>query len=222
MLATLHPETLSFLKGLKKNNNKVWFDENRATYDAIRKQLLMVLQEIIEEMASIYPELVGVRANDCLFRINRDIRFSNNKNPYKLNLAAGISPGGRKSVQPGFYLHIEPNGASYIGGGLYRPETPVLKAIRQEIDYNGSSFLQIVRQKKFVKSFGDLYDDKINGNPRGYQSDNEMISWLRYKSFIAGTDLSDIEIMSKDLIKNCVKQFALLMPLIHFLKRAVD
>jgi hypothetical protein len=58
MLATLHPETLSFLKGLKKNNNKVWFDENRATYDAIRKQLLMVLQEIIEEMASLYPELL--------------------------------------------------------------------------------------------------------------------------------------------------------------------
>ncbi len=221
MAATLHSETLSFLKGLSKNNNKVWFDKHRDTYDAIRKQLLLVIQEIIDEMNSVYPALNNLKASDCLFRINRDVRFSNNKAPYKLNFAAGISPGGRKSVQPGFYLHIEPNGKSYVGGGLYRPEPPVLKAIRQEIDYNGKDFLKVVKQKNFVKTFGDLYDDKISGNPRGYQSDNEMIQWLRYKSFIAGIDISDSDVLSKSIVKDCVKQYTLLMPLLQYLQRGL-
>jgi uncharacterized protein (TIGR02453 family) len=207
MPETLHPKTLSFLKELKQNNNKAWFDAHRDTYDVIRKQLLIVIQEIINELNAVYPSLADLKANDCLFRIYRDVRFSKNKEPYKHNFAASIAPGGRKSIYPGYYLHIEPNGKSYIGGGLYRPQPAILNAIRQEIDYNDNDFLQIVKQNNFVKTFGNLYDDKVQGNPRGYSSDNKMITWLRYKSFIAGKELSDNDVYSKNFVKTCVKHY---------------
>ncbi len=222
MSPQLHPDTLKFLNELKQNNNKIWFDTNRVRYEAIKKQLLIVIDELIVELTKVYPLIAGLKASESLFRINRDIRFSKNKSPYKAHFAASITPGGKKSPHPGFYFHIEPSGNSYLGGGVYQPESTVLKAIRQEIDYNAKEYLQIVRNKHFVKTFGELYDEKISGVPRGYDKTNEMLPWLRYKSFIAGIEMKDSEVMSKHFIKLAVKHYKVLIPYLKFIERSFD
>src|SRR5687768_16744933 len=122
----LEPQTLTFLKALKKNNNKPWFDAHRAEYEAARIDFRNFIQLVIDALQKKDTTITGLTARDCLFRINRDIRFSKDKTPYKSNFGASIKRGGRKSGFAGYYFHCEP-GASFIGGGLWMPEAEPLK-----------------------------------------------------------------------------------------------
>lgn len=213
----LHTDTLSFLTELKTINNKEWFDANRERYELIRKQFLLIVDTLIQELSKHYPPLVGTTSKECVFRINRDIRFSKNKEPYKNHLAAFMAPGGRKSTKPGFYFHIEPLGQSYIGGGVYKPHSTVLHSIRQEIDYNSDAFLKIVRANKFVKEFDGLFEDRLHTVPKGYDKTNEMIEWLKYKSYFAGTSLSDELVSSQKFVTKCMDKYKAVLPLMRFL-----
>src|SRR5690606_37986107 len=126
--------TIKFLKDLKKNNNKHWLDAHRKHYDAARKNFEEFLQQLIDKHALQDPTIKEQVAKQCMFRINRDIRFSKDKTPYKTHFAASINMGGKKSVFGGYYVHVEPGG-SFVGGGVWMPQPPELKKIRQEIDY---------------------------------------------------------------------------------------
>src|SRR4051812_46071466 len=152
----LEPQTLKFLKTLKKNNNKPWFDSHRVQYEAARIDFSNFLQLVIDAVQKSDPSITGLTARDCLFRINRDIRFSKDKRPYKSHFGATIKRGGRKSVYAGYYFHLEP-GQSFVGGGLWIPEPAQLKNLRQEIDYNWDEFEGIIKNKTFKKTYGDLY-----------------------------------------------------------------
>ncbi|HEX8517433.1 MAG TPA: DUF2461 domain-containing protein, partial [Bacteroidia bacterium] len=134
--------TLEFLAKLKKNNTKDWFDKNRKEYDSAKENYKEFLAELILNISKFDPAVKSLEPKDCMFRINRDIRFSNDKTPYKTNIGASIAPGGKKSDSAGYYIHIQP-GASFLAGGVWHPEPPQLNAIRQEIDYNMDEFRKL-------------------------------------------------------------------------------
>lgn len=219
----LEPQTLTFLKQLKKNNNKPWFDAHRAQYEAARIDFQNFIQLVIDRLQQSDPSITGTMARDCLFRINRDIRFSNDKTPYKTNFGASIKQGGRKSGLAGYYFHLEP-GSSFVGGGLWMPEAPIVKAVRQEIDYNWDEFQSIIQAKDFQKIFGDVYkggDVSLATVPKGYEKDNPAIDYLKLKSFIAETAIADEELTTASLHKKTVAAFEALQPLLQFINRAV-
>ena len=220
----LEPQTLKFLTQLKKNNNKPWFDAHRAQYEAARIDFSNFIQLLIEALQKSDTTITGLTSRDCLFRINRDIRFSNDKTPYKSNFGASIKRGGRKSGFAGYYFHLEP-GQSFIGGGLWMPEAATLKNMRQEIDYNWEEFQDILQEKAFQKIYGDLYkggDVRLSTMPKGYEKDNPAADYLRLKSFIAETRIEDEDLSKGSLHKKTLAAFEALQPLLNFINRTIE
>jgi uncharacterized protein (TIGR02453 family) len=213
--------TLKFLKELKKNNNKEWFDANRDKYETSREQIKETVALLIEAISKFDKGIVGLEVKDCMFRINRDVRFSKIKVPYKTNMGFWIGPGGKKSPLAGFYVHIEP-GNCFIAGGNWMPETEHLKKIRQEIDYNGAEFRKIIWNKKFKAIFPELdQDQKAVMAPKGYAKDHEDLEFIKLKSFIFTKQVSDAEIQDPKIFKAIVKDFEVMFPFIAFLRRAI-
>src|SRR5690606_13114364 len=127
--------TFSFLKELKKNNNRDWFSLHKDFYEQAKSDAVQFLDQILRKSVRFEPLLKGVHAEKCIMRIYRDVRFSKNKDPYKTNFGLPF-PGKNAGMEKGgYYLHIEP-GASFVGGGYWMPDPEDLKKIRQEIDYN--------------------------------------------------------------------------------------
>lgn len=220
----LEPQTLRFLSQLKKNNNKPWFDAHRAQYEASRIDFSNFIQLVINALQKSDIAITGLASRDCIFRINRDIRFSKDKTPYKAHFGASIKRSGRKSPFAGYYFHAEP-GASFVGGGLWQPEAPALKAVRQEIDYNWSEFQEIIKNKVFQKTFGDVYkgsDVSLSVMPKGYAKDHEAIGYLKLKSFIAETKIADEDLTKGSLHKKVLSAFEALQPFLNFINRTVE
>jgi uncharacterized protein (TIGR02453 family) len=220
----LEPQTLKFLTQLKKNNNKPWFDAHRAQYEAGRIDFSNFIQLVIDAVQKTDTTITGLGSKECLFRINRDIRFSKNKQPYKTNFGASIKRGGRKSGFAGYYFHLEP-GHSFIGGGLWMPEAAQLKNVRQEIDYNWEEFQSILQEKNFKKIYGDIYQGEevsLTTMPKGYEKDNPAADYLKLKSFIAETPIADEELTKASLHKKTVAAFEALQPLLTFINRALE
>lgn len=220
----LEPQTLRFLSRLQKNNNKPWFDAHRKEYEAARIDFQNFIQLVIDDLQRTDTTIAGVAARDCLFRINRDVRFSNDKSPYKTNMGASIKRGGKKSPFAGYYFHLEP-GKSFVGGGMWMPETAQLKAMRQEIDYCWEEFKALMEEKTFKTTFGDLYrsaETELVTTPKGYEKNNPAINYLKFKSFIAEAPLSDEELTSAALHKKTVAALRTLYPFICFINRTVD
>ena len=219
----LQPATLKFLKDLKKNNNKPWFDANRNKYEDAKKDFGEFIQSVIDKHSKKDGSIKELKAKDCLFRINRDIRFSKDKTPYKTNMGASINRGGKKSIFAGYYFHLEP-GESFAGGGIWMPMPPELKKVRQEIDYNLEEFKKIVSSKKFKSVYGELYkgeDASLVKVPQGFEKDNPAADYLKLKSFLAMKKLTDKDIASKDLEKKVVEAFDALQPLVEFINKAL-
>ncbi len=221
----LQSSTLKFLKDLKRNNNKPWFDANRKRYEAARKDFENFIQQVIDRFSKKDKTLAGIQAKSCLFRINRDIRFSKDKSPYKTNFGASISKGGRKAVDAaGYYFHLEP-GQLFLGGGLYQPVPDALNKVRQEVDYCFKEFKSIIHSRKFKSVYGELDSSPeflLSRVPRGYEADNPAAEYLKLKSYLAITDLGDKEITSKNLLNKTISSFEALKPLIDFLNRALQ
>jgi uncharacterized protein (TIGR02453 family) len=218
----IHSSTFDFLKKLKTNNNKEWFDTNRPLYENIKIEFQLFITELIQSISVFDPSIKQLEAKNCVFRINRDVRFSKNKAPYKSNLSASISPGGKKSFSAGYYIHLQPD-ASYIAGGMWQPETPLIKAIRQEIDYNAEEFKSIITDKKFKKYFTKLSDeDKLISVPKGYSKEHPEIELLKHKSFIVVHSLPNEKVFAKNAVKTVSQACETMYPLIKFLRRACD
>jgi uncharacterized protein (TIGR02453 family) len=221
----LQPATIKFLQVLKKNNSKEWFDLNRKQYEVVKADFAALVDSVIKSFGKKDPSIANLLAKECVFRINRDVRFSKNKAPYKTNLGASISAGGKKGMLAGYYFHLEPGGNSFVGGGLYMAEPDKLKKIRQEIDYNWDAFSKILNHKKFKDQYGDL--DKSEGvtlvrEPKGYEKDNPAIDYIKLKSWIALKPISDKALTEKDLVKTITAAFEALYPMIVFLNSALS
>ncbi|MBI1344406.1 MAG: TIGR02453 family protein [Terrimonas sp.] len=220
----IQASTLRFLKELKKNNHKAWFDENRKRYEAAKKDFEVFIQAIIDRHSQKDPSLAGLMAKNCMFRINRDIRFSKDKSPYKTNFGASINRGGKKAMTAGYYFHLEPGGA-FAGGGIYQPMPGELQQLRQEIDYNFADFKKIISSKKFKSTYGQL--DKspefsLTRIPKGYEAENPAAEYLKLKSYIAMVSFSDKELQSKELVIKTVQAFEALQPLIDFINKGLE
>lgn len=209
-----------FLTALQQNNTKEWFEENRTTYDKLRLEWIDLAAKIIEQTAVFDPEIAKLDPKKCIFRINRDVRFSANKNPYKNNFGISLSKGGKAADFCGYYIHFQP-GESFIAGGSYQPMPDKLAAIRQEIDYNFDEFNKILKHKDFIKHFGTLTGDKLQRPPKGYDAENPAIEYIKHKGFLAVVKLEDKNLTEKDLLKQCEKAFKAMKPLNDFLNRAI-
>lgn len=221
----LEKSTLLFLKDLKKNNHKDWLDTNRKRYDAAKADFAALTDAVIQQLGKKDPFIATLVAKDCTFRINRDVRFSKNKDPYKTNMGMYLSRGGKKSIFSGYYFHLEPGGNSFMGGGLYMPEAEVIKKIRQEIDYNWDEFKKIVSHKKFIACYTKLERNEgmvLSREPKGYEKDNPAIEYIKLKSWVATMPVSDQLLTSDKLVKEITNAFEILHPMITFLNRSLE
>ncbi|WP_226391098.1 DUF2461 domain-containing protein [Penaeicola halotolerans] len=214
-------ELLDFLSSLAENNNKEWMDANRNWYLSVKEAFLEDVAFMLKEASILDPAISLLTPKDCIFRMNRDVRFSPNKAPYKSNMSAYFAAGGKKSMGPGFYVHIQP-GESFVGGGIYMPPADILKKIRKEIDYSGAQLEQIIQEPEFTKTFGSIEGDQLKNSPKDYATDHPYIELLKYKSFVASAPLSDQSIRSGKYLEQSVETFRTMKPFYDFLKMAVE
>jgi uncharacterized protein (TIGR02453 family) len=220
----LESSTLKFLKDLKKNNNKPWFDAHRKQYDAAKMDFENFIQAVLDNHSKNDQDLKELTAKKCLFRINRDVRFSKDKSPYKTNFGASMDKGGKKSGLAGYYFHLEP-GKSFLGGGIWMPQPDALKKVRQEIDYCFDEFKKIITSKKFKTIYGELYTGEgvqLSKVPQGFEKDNPAAEYLKFKSWLVMTDVNDKDLTSKNLLNKTVDAFHLMQPFIKFLNRPLE
>ena len=214
--------TLDFLKKLKSNNNKKWFDKNKNLYLQSKEEVETLVDSLIAGIAKFDKKIpADLKGKDCTFRIYKDVRFSKDKTPYKTNMGAYISPGGRKSMAAGYYIHFEP-GASFLAGGMYMPEPDKLNAIRQEIDYNYAAFDKIFKAPLFKKYFKALDEmEKLKTAPKGYAKDHPHLDLLQHKHYIVSHKLSDKNITDKSAGTIIVDGFKAMHGFVDFLRHAV-
>ncbi|WP_042723218.1 DUF2461 domain-containing protein [Flavobacterium sp. B17] len=216
MSAAISPKVFDFLKKLAKNNNREWFTENKNLYTEAQGNIILFLEDLIKEMSEFDAELGKIDAKKSLFRIYRDTRFSKDKTPYKTNFGASLGMG-KGSQKGGYYLHLEP-GKSFIAGGIYMPESSVLKTLRKEISLYGQDFIKILNDKEFKKYFPELdQDDKLKKVPQGFEKEDPMAEYLKLKSFIVVYNFKDDEITDKNASQDLSKIFKAMKPLNDFL-----
>lgn len=192
-------ETLDFLRKLASNNNRDWFIKNRSKYLEAKENYESFIQGIINKSIDFEPIIRGLEVKDCTYRINRDIRFSNDKTPYKSHFGAFIVKGGKKNGDKfaGYYIHIEP-GKSIIAGGAYVPPSPWLSAIRGKIDDEADRLIKIISDKIFIKYFSKIEGEKLKSAPKGYSSDHPHIDLLKLKSYLVVNEVPDEKVLDPD------------------------
>lgn len=216
--------TLDFLRALKENNNKVWFDQHKSDYTQANDNVLRLVQALLESLIPMEPKFASVNAKDCLFRIYRDVRFAKDKSPYKTNLGISLSTGKKEKPLAGYYIHLEPCDQSFLVGGIYEPNAFDLKKIRNEIDYQYPQWKAILDQPEFVNYFGGLRADKsaLTRLPTGFAQDSPAAAYLKMKSYLASRSLLDVDLVSQSLVTLLLEGMVLLQPLLQFLNQPLN
>ena len=217
-METIKKSTLDFLTGVKCNNNREWFNANRPLYLDAKANFESFVQQIIDKIILFDPIMKGLEAKSCVFRINRDIRFSNDKSPYKSHFGAFIVRGGKQNGDKyaGYYFHVEP-GKSIMAGGAYTPPSPWLSAIREKISEGPEEFIKITKQKDFVKYFGSVDGEKLKTAPKGYPKDHPHIEILKLKSYLVVNESNDKLVLSNDFQDHVINVFKTMKPLNDYL-----
>lgn len=220
-MSQISPSTLQFLKDLKENNNRDWFTENKGRYEEARSNFMEFVDSLIRDISAFDPSIAHQTAKNSVFRIYRDVRFSEDKSPYKTNFGAHFTAAHKRSEmhsRAGYYIHLEP-GQSMLAGGAYMPQGEWLKAIRQEIDYNAEDLKKIISSKTFKEYFGEMEGERLKKAPRDYPQDHPEIELLKHKSFLAVNRCPDELILSDNFSDHCVRVFKALYPFDQFLNR---
>jgi uncharacterized protein (TIGR02453 family) len=210
-------DTLSFLTRLKRNNRREWFNARKDEYDAVvRRPMLAILEQLAVDMRGVAPELhVSPKS---MYRIYRDIRFSENKQPYKTHVAANFWPRDLgKGAGAGMYFHVSPDGV-WIGGGMYAPDTQQLHRVREHIAANVTHFRSIVEAPRFRRALdGGLEGEQLQRVPRGFPRDHDAADFLRYRQFLAGKEFPAGFAASPKFYGGVLDVFRTIAPLIRFL-----
>lgn len=226
--SAIRPAALRFLAGLKRRNTKAWFEANRAIYETeVRAPLKALVEEVDVELARVAPEIIG-DPRRSMFRINRDVRFSRDKSPYKTNAAcwfyhrdAGRGVGGDAHGGAGFYFHFSPT-EIFLGGGIWMPPREALVKLREALAEDVERFEKIVLAPAFRRRFGKLDEEAVlKRMPRGFAEEHPAARWLRYQSFTVGRELSKRELHSPRLAKILARDYAALTPFIRWLNSAM-
>ncbi|MBY0485873.1 MAG: DUF2461 domain-containing protein [Flavobacteriaceae bacterium] len=217
-------EALKFLADLIANNNTEWMHANKKRYENYKKDYHNYIASILAEMKPLDKSLEPLEVKNCTFRINRDIRFSKDKSPYKTNMGVWFSQNRNRKNSPGYYIHFE-TGNSFIAGGVWCPEPSELKLIRKEIEFFHDDLEAIVNDKKFKTEFKDL--DKSEGNmlkkaPKDFDPNHPAIEFLKLKSFTASEKVDDKLFTQPDFSKKIAQKLIALKPMNDFLNRALE
>jgi uncharacterized protein (TIGR02453 family) len=207
---------LGFLDELDRNNNKAWFNENRPAYQTARSLFEQYIDDIIDQLRTS-EHLQGLSAKDCIARIYRDIRFTKDKSPYKINMGAMIAPGGWGAGWLGYYVSIQPHGQSMVAGGLYNPDPEQLNRFRQAIDRDATAFKQLINAGDFVEAFGAIEGERLKTTPKGYDRAHPQIKLLQLKQITAVHRFTDAEVLASDLTNQVVMNCHRLKPFLDYL-----
>ena len=215
---------VAFLKDIKNNNDKKWFDAHKGEYLKAKEEMDDFALQLIDGIASFDESVKGLTLRDTTYRIYRDIRFSPDKTPYKTHMGVYVCKGGKKSGNAGYYFHVEPGGESLLGGnlissGLYMPDPKALKSMREDILYNGEEFLAALHA---AKGFELSRENSLKKVPSGYPADSPYAEYLKLKDVYLEKHFGDNMLMDKDLLKIIVDAFRTTYPLIEHLNRAVE
>ena len=217
-------EAIQFIDDLKANNNTEWMHANKKRYESYKKDYHQFIASILEEMKPLDPSLDLLEVKNCTFRINRDIRFSKDKQPYKTNMGVWLSTNKNRKNSPGYYIHFE-KGGSFIAGGVWCPEVNELKQIRKEIAYFHDDLEKIVKHPTFKKEFKEITREENNvlkKAPKGYEPDHPAIEFLKLKSFTCSQKIDDTLFTEIDFSKKIAQKLIVIKPLNEFLNRALE
>jgi uncharacterized protein (TIGR02453 family) len=221
--AHFNPKLFRFLEDLKANNDRAWFQDNKARYaDEVQAPLIAFVGDFAGKLEKIAPKFVADPrpTGGSIFRIHRDVRFSKDKSPYKTHAAAHFRYGGGKDVHgPGFYLHLEP-GQVFAAGGLWHPDVKPLAQVRDAIAAKPGEWKKAIGGKAFKEGM-TLGGEKLTRAPKGYDPEHPMIEYLRHKDFVASVSFTQKEACAPDFMDRYAETCRAMAPLMKFLTAAV-
>lgn len=217
------PDTLKFLRALKRNNDRDWFNKNKSRYEAaVLEPSLAFIADLSTSMKAIAPRFQAIpkKSGGSLMRIYRDTRFSKDKSPYKTNIGMHVRHEVGKDVHaPGFYIHVEPK-SIFLGVGLWKPEPRVARQIREAIVENPGAWKRATRGKPF-NSLLELTGESLKRPPRDFDPEHPLVADLQRKDFIAARELDDSVINDAGFLKETVATFRKARPMMKFLCEAI-
>ena len=216
-------ELVNYLQGLAENNNRAWFVMNKPSYDILRAEFTELVGRVIAGTAKFDPAVAGQDAKKAQFRINRDMRFSRDKSPYKTHFSAIVAPGGKKDPGSHYYFHIDQNGKLLVAGGCYMPPVDVLLKIRRRIAEEPAAFNRIRKNKAMTAYYGDAFaeEGRLARPPKGFDADTPNIEFIRQKSFIMVREMPVKALTGDKLLKEIETAFKASLPLVKWLREAV-
>lgn len=214
-------KSFAFLREIAENNNKEWFEENKPTFREAQAEFAEFIGLLLPKAKIIDKTLTSLEPKDVIYRIYRDVRFSKDKTPYKNNFAAQFARSGRKSDTPCYYLHIEPNN-SFIAAGVWMPLPPILKKIREEVDYNGDLLLEILNEPIFKDNFSEIVGERLRTIPKGFSKDHIHTDLLQLKSYIVEKKFTDEEVLAPNFVEVCENYIQIMQPFNQWLYLAFD
>jgi len=217
----LNPIIFDFLTELEKNNNREWFADNKNFYLEANEAVKSFVVDMIEGVSLFDNDIGGIEPKQCMFRIYRDVRFSKDKSPYKLNFGGFLVKNGRNSGNAGYYLHLQKE-ACFIAGGIHMPPAPELKKIRKEIFYNIEEFKSIINEPNVLKYFKEISGEKLLRPPKDFPADFPDIELLKYKSYGLLESVTEEKCLSKDFYGFLMKRFELMKPMVKFINRGLS
>ena len=218
---------ISFLRELIANNHKEWFDANRAYCKEAQNEFNRFIDSLITEIRQFDSTIGSITAKDCVYRIYRDVRFSNDKTPYKNHFGAYIARGGRKSLLGGYYFHIEPADAGYLNhsmwaGGIYCPDAPTLKAVRTDIYEQPDEYKAIIQNREFADTFKWFEGNMLTTAPKGFPKDFPDIDLLKRRDYTYYRNIDEPTLLGDRLLEESIRVFKLMLPFNRFMNRAIQ
>ena len=215
-------ELVNYLQGISENNNRAWFVMNQPSYDILRAEFIQLVADVIAQTAKFDPKVRGQEPKKALFRINRDIRFTKDKSPYKSHFSAVIAPGGKKDPGSHYYFHLDHAGKLLVAGGCYLPPPDVLAKIRRAIAAEPAKFAKLLKHKTLWAHYGQFADEgRLARPPKGYTADTPHIEHIKQKSFIVWTEVSAKGMDAAKVKARIIEGFRLSLPLVWWLREVV-
>lgn len=209
-----------FLSELREHNEKAWFDAHKKRYEVLRAEWLELIEAVIIGVAGFDSTVRNVEPKQCVFRINRDIRFSQDKSPYKTNFSMVIGSEGRKTLGPSYYMQIDASGEMFVAGGVWMPEKDHLAAIRNHIAEHPDRIEAVLANKTFKNMFGDIdRSESLTRLPKGFDDDVPHPDLIKLKSFIAQCPFKWKPSPDNALEQEIVRHFEAMYPFVEWLRQ---
>lgn len=210
-MQSIPKEALDFLKKLKQNNDRDWFDERKPAFKSLEKEMKAFYAEV-ENLLNQHDKITKTKA----FRIYRDIRFSKDKTPYKTHFAASFTRK-KPELRGGYYLHISPGNNSFLGAGFWKPDKTDLKRVRKEWEIDAGEVRGVLEDKTLKKYWGDMSGETLKTAPRGFDRDQENIDLINHKQWIFHHGFSDKDVLAADFAKTVDARYRAIRPFFDYM-----